>query len=117
MNYGDLITHRFNVYYAREFDDDGVYLGNIKRVFTRKLRTPYRFRIDPVPNTRKPKNGHYYRRIRTTQERRKLQDALEQGVHVRGNRKLKMLPSSWNAEKPVHTTRSWKEQKKRKQWM
>ena len=46
-------------------------------------------------------NNNYYRNFRATmQEKRKVLDAIEQGVHVRSSRQLRRLPDAWDIEKP-----------------
>lgn len=71
------------------------------------------FRDGPVPGIHKRKSGHYFRRIKTTQERRLSQDH----TYIRSKRNHKHLPNSWDDIPRGRLGRSWKNQKKRKQWM
>lgn len=51
----------------------------------------------------------YFRTIRTTQERRKYYDSIEQGVTLRPSRNPKNIPNAWNDRVPSrHRDKSWK---------
>ena len=39
--------------------------------------------------------GDYMRSMRTTQELREVQNAIDQGIKVRGKRKKNYLPDAW----------------------
>lgn len=72
------------------------------------------FRAGPVPYTGKWFRCHFRMRLpRTTQELRMNCDP-EYGKFARPNRKH--LPTSWD-DIFVRRTRSWKAQKKKRQWM
>ena len=74
----------------------------------------YKFRYDPVPGIRVWKRvGRYYRRIKTTQERRWNIAHLKLAKFRKRD-----LPNSWD-DIPVscREDRCWKRSKKRKQWM
>lgn len=74
------------------------------------------FRSGPVPHTGygNKAGGSWYRRPRTTQELRRNSWDYK---HARKRRCKKLLPNAWD-DLPRHSRgRSWKRQKKRKQWM
>lgn len=77
----------------------------------------YEFRRGPVPGIHKSTRhrGSYYRRIRTTQERR---IAIDKDVlpYIRGKRTFRNLPNTWD-EIPRNVDHSWKSKKIKKQWM
>lgn len=75
-----------------------------------------RFRIDPVPGTGGYRSyGTYFRRIRTTQERRM---SFSHPEYIRGKRNFRTLPNSWDdLDRSDLHYRCWKRTKKRKQWM
>ena len=77
----------------------------------------YEFRRGPVPNIHRISRhrGSYYRRVRTTQERRMAVDKEIQ-AYIRGKRKFRSLPNSWD-EIPREFDHSWKAKKMKKQWM
>jgi hypothetical protein len=111
MKHGDLIYYRRYVRYR-------YYEHEEREVFWRKLGHPYRYRLDPVPHVHKYSNGHYYRRARTTSERKQWYVSVEQGVTPRRRRSPRLLPDSWDDRLiSTHGNHSWKRQKKRKQWM
>lgn len=74
------------------------------------------FRNGPIPGVGK-KNWHRWKGIKTTQERRQAQSCK----YVRPKRNYNNLPHAWDWEHdgchryPKH--RSWKNTKKKKQWM
>ena len=72
------------------------------------------FRNGPVPHTGKKRSYlHYYRMIRTTQEKRYNYAHKD---FVRGKRR--QLPSAWDdLPREYRRRESWKNSKKRKQWM
>lgn len=78
----------------------------------------YRFRIDPVPFIHNYKRwfGCYYKRPKTTQERR-LSYAYE--GYVRGKRRDNNLPNAWDdyPRSDLRVRRCWKRSKVKKQWM
>ena len=114
--YKELIKYRwYRIRYyecARTWWESGSWVDEIRVV---KLPVPYRFRYDPVPDVHCHKRLHtYYRRIRTTQERRW---AYAHEGYFRRKRNAKNLPNSWDdfyASK--NRTRSWKRTKKKHQW-
>lgn len=69
---------------------------------------PYEYRKDPVPLTGKLSCGRFFRRIKTTQERR-WNEAHKDIVRIRGNRKN--LPDNWE-DIPKDGQRCWKKQRK-----
>lgn len=76
----------------------------------------YSFRYGPVPYTGKRGGGNSFRRPHTTQERRY---GHAHGKYVRPNRRPHALPNEWDDiyRSGIYHTKSWKNQKKRKQWM
>lgn len=73
------------------------------------------FRSLPVPHIHRYGHCRYYRRMRTTQELRR--NCYEQEF-ARGTRRKKYLPNYWDEVPKARRARySWKNQKKRKQWM
>jgi len=78
----------------------------------------FRFRIDPVPCIGNYKGwfGQYYKRPKTTQER-KLFYAYPD--YVRGKRSSCNLPNAWDdyLRGDVKTRKSWKNRKIKKQYM
>jgi len=111
MKHGDLVYYRRIVRYRFAIDDG-------REVVWRKLGHPYRYRVDPVPHIHKYGNGHYYRLVATTNERKQWYNAIEQGVTPRRRRSPRLLPNAWD-DRVISTqgNRSWKRQKKQKQWM
>jgi len=79
----------------------------------------WEYRRTPVPRTGKLRRryfGCYYKRPRTTQERKWGYAHQE---FVRGNRRPHNLPNSWD-DKPrgdIDNRRSWKNKKIKRQWM
>ena len=79
---------------------------------------PLRFRLDPIPGsglrnhrTVRP----YYRRIRTTQERRW---SIAHRKYIRGRRSFRNLPEAWDDYRIADNyNRGWKRTKKKRQWM
>lgn len=115
MRYGDLVTHKTYVHYRWVSFD----VNNSGPEFVRyKLSTPYKYRAEPVPGIHKFGHGFCYKKMKTTQERRLCSTAIEQGVTVRGKRTCSMLPAVWDDKlRSDINNRSWKQSKKRKQWM
>ena len=83
--------------------------------FLGKCEHIYCYRIDPVPLTAKRHYGHYYRKIRTTQEKRWCLKEYKQ--YFRPNRHH--LPDSWEdiCRSDLKIKYSWKKKKVQKQWM
>jgi hypothetical protein len=127
-SYGSLILRKIKVRYV-VYD----YLGRVIRkevikealrtkepyVYTRHLYVPENylgFRNGPVPGvSNKYHFYNYYRRIKTTQERR-----INCAHHKYTRGKRRNLPSAWDDIARSDFTNghsSWKNQKKRKQWM
>jgi len=76
----------------------------------------FKYRFDPVPGIHHFKNAirYYYRRIKTTQERRW---ALAHKEYVRGKRRFTSLPNSWDdLRNSKEHIKNWKRTKKRRQW-
>ena len=100
-------------------------LLNDKRSYNEKFyrggylrHSDYVHRHDPVPNTgRKNWNfGNWYKTPRTTQEKRWNEAHIE---YVRGRRHKKYLVSAWDdyPRSDSFIKRSWKKNKKKKQWI
>lgn len=77
----------------------------------------YEFRNGPVPGIHRPSyhRGSYYRKMRTTQERRYAADT-EMKPFIRGRRSLRHISNYWD-EIPRTVDHSWKAKKIKKQWM
>lgn len=79
------------------------------------------FREAPVPRTGKRGGGRYYRRMKTTQERREAlglladAEAAEYGVKARPARNGSNLPHAWDDFPIQRDDRSWKRFRKN-QW-
>lgn len=75
-----------------------------------------RFRVDPVPSTGKStRYRNYLRYPKTTQERRYAE--AHKG-YIRGRRSKCNLPNAWDdIYRSNVSNKSWKNQKKKKQWM
>jgi len=79
--------------------------------------SPFRYRFDPVPFIRCYKNSirHYYRRVKTTQERRW---SLVDTKYIRSKRNFRNLPNPWNDYNIAdNKQRGWKRTKKKRQWI
>ena len=74
----------------------------------------YRYRYDPVPGIHNNNSYNYYRKPRTTQEKRK---SFEYPELIRPNRRATLLPDSWADIYIDRPKRSWKRTKKEKQWV
>jgi len=92
-----------------------------KNSYIRKYNERYRhviFRYTPVPFTGKKswRFGSFYKKPKTTQERRWSYAHRE---YVRGKRRDHMLPNVWDdrLRGDVDNRKCWKSQKKKKQWM
>jgi hypothetical protein len=88
----------------------------------RRGRQRVEFRKDPVPFTGrgKWKFGCWYKTgIDCMQEKKAAEAAQQMGIRVRGRRTKNYLPNSWDdlQRGDCRIRRSWKKQKKRKQWM
>ena len=95
--------------------------------FTKQKRSTYRcynetqlpeFRNGPVPGTGvcHCHRGSYYRRPKTTRDKRDAAN-VEYKEYIAPKRRILNLPDSWD-EIPRQSSKSWKDQsKKRKQWM
>jgi len=102
MEYGDKIT-RYAGYNWRKH-----------------ITLTFRFRMDPVPYTRKRKGSYfkcYYKTPRSTQERRRFYMDKE-FIRIRGKRVPCYLPNAWDDYPRADVyDRSWKRATKRKrQW-
>ena len=86
---------------------------------TRKWnRTPWwadkvkvEFRRDPIPYTGAKYRGHYYRRPKSMNEKRKAAD-VEYKQYVKPKRNVRNLPDAWDDEKVRHIEKCWKSQSK-----
>lgn len=82
--------------------------------FKKKQRAGAKFRSGAIPGIFKHRRGRrYYRQIRTKQERR---EALYNKEYVRSARNFKNLPNSYDDILYSRCGRSWKNNKKFKQW-
>lgn len=74
------------------------------------------FRNGPVPGTGRGRGYNYHRSPKTTNERRW---SLADKEYTRPKRNFRMLPDTWDdiPRSDVRIKRSWKKQKKKKQWM
>jgi len=74
------------------------------------------YRQSPVPGSgRSWRYGHHFRHPKTTQERRQ---SLAYPEYHRGRRNNHNLPTTWDDySRGNWNNKSWKAQKKRKQWM
>ncbi len=100
----------------------GAHAANIYPKYRRSSRGSWQsrhpnypgFRNGPVPGVGGWGNGSYYRRVRTTQEK-KFNCAHKK--YTRGKRRN--LPCAWDDIKisDHYTGHSWKKQRKKKQWM
>ena len=86
------------------------------RSFIHSLTVLCRFRIDPVPYTKKYKRiGSCFRHVRTYNE---LKSYEASDVRIRGKRSIRNLPTAWDdVYNSNMSIRSWKRTKKKKQWM
>ena len=86
------------------------------RSFTRRPTILCRFRIDPVPHTKKYRRiGSCFRHVRTYNE---LKNYEASDVRIRGKRSIRNLPTAWDdVYNSNMSIRSWKRTKKKKQWM
>lgn len=88
------------------------WLKDLRRKY--KPKQKYRFRCDPVPGVHHYSHGHYFRSIKTTNERR-LCAAPEMQEFNRPKRGLN-LPTNYD-DRSFHWERGWKFQtKNRHQW-
>jgi len=109
------LTDKPLVYFTRIWHNN----GNRNRITT-KNHFFYVYRCEPVPNIGRKRFGRYFRRFRTTQERRLNQGLIQDGMaqFVRARRNKSNLPDTWDDEIIAKTGKCWKRQsKKRKQWM
>lgn len=86
------------------------------RPFIRRPTILCRFRIDPVPYTKKYRRiGSCFRHVRTYNE---LKSYEASDVRIRGKRSIRNLPTAWyDVYNSNMSIRSWKRTKKKKQWM
>lgn len=102
---------------AEVINDIGNYKwDNIPKFSITYNRYNYDFRYDPVPYTGKRGGGNLFRHPHTTHERRY---GHAHGKYVRPKRRPHYLPNSWDDiyRSGAYHNKSWKNQKKRKQWM
>jgi len=73
----------------------------------------YKYRFDPVPFVRKRKRGGYWKRIKTTNERRLNCIHEFEGFTklIRRKRSYKKLPNAWDDERRTKQ-RTWKSNRK-----
>lgn len=74
----------------------------------------YVYRDGPVPYVGKRNHGHYYRRMKTTQERRWSYSAVVDGVPWRARRNARNLPNPWD-DIVIGRLKNWKKYRKT-QW-
>ena len=86
------------------------------RFFIHRPTILCRFRIDPVPYTKKYKRiGSCFRHVRTYNE---LKSYEASDIRIRGKRSIPNLPTAWDdVYNSNMSIRSWKRTKKKKQWM
>ena len=86
------------------------------RSFIHRPTVLCRFRIDPVPYTKKYRCiGSWFRHVRTYNE---LKSYEASDVRIRGKRSIHNLPTAWDdVYNNNMSIRSWKRTKKKKQWM
>ena len=95
-------------------------LGYAWFYFTRYGCIPCRYRIDPVPATGRKRYckhwGTYYRRMKTTQERKW---SFAYPEYTRKRRNANNLVNSWEdiIRSDLYDSKSWKKYKKKRQWM
>lgn len=91
-------------------------ISRYKEAYNR--RYDFVFRATPVPDTGKSRwrFKNYYKRPKTTQERRW---GCAHGYYVRGKRRSHMLPNVYDdkVRSDIDNSKCWKSQKKKKQWM
>nr|PZN07520.1 MAG: hypothetical protein DIU64_12235 [Caldicoprobacter oshimai] len=98
----------------RLYKEEILNCSGISKTNTRKKL--YKFRKGPVPNIFKPyKFGKYYRRPRTTRERKISADPDIQAF-IRPKRRSQNLVNYWD-DIPRHIDKCWKNKKIERQWM
>jgi hypothetical protein len=76
-----------------------------------------KFRCDPIPRTGKRNyRKNYYRQFRWHNEAKMYFDEMHK-PYVRKNRKPNEIMHRWWDDFPRHLDKSWKNQKKKRQWM
>jgi len=105
-------------YFNLMYDLSNYHVKRYQYTFNYRIRGNFEFRKDPVPFTGKKQWYFrcYYKRPKTTNEMRANYAHIE---FVRGKRNPINLPSAWDdvVRGDVRNNKSWKNQKKRKQWM
>ena len=98
------------------FMERGEVFNGIKPFFIYNPIILCRFRIDPVPYTKKYRRiGSCFRHVRTYNE---LKSYEASDVRIRGKRSIPNLPTAWDdVYNSNMSIRSWKRTKKKKQWM
>jgi len=99
----------------RTFKDEILNYEFSNKGYHYKRYEKYEFRRGPVPGIHRFSSGRYYRRMRTTQERRNSSD-LEIKSYIRGKRSVRNLLNNWD-DIPRNVDHSWKAKKIKKQWM
>ena len=80
------------------------------------IKTPFKYRYDPVPNVHKLSGGHYYRVFSHVRDLRLAADPEIEGL-IRPARNTRNLPNPYDLEKVRDYQKNWKSQGKyRKQW-
>ena len=74
----------------------------------------FEYRRDPVPYTHR-RRGHYYRKVKTTN--RKYYLDLTSWIEDSRTSNIFQFSCKWDDEYPRFETKSWKQNKKRRQWM
>ena len=97
------------------FMERGEVFSGIRSYYCRRT-VLCRFRIDPVPYTKKYRRiGSCFRHVRTYNE---LKSYEASDVRIRGKRSIPNLPTAWDdVYNSNMSIRSWKRTKKKKQWM
>ena len=98
------------------FMERGEMFYGIRSFYVYRPIVLFRFRIDPVPYTKKYKRiGSCFRHVRTYNE---LKSYEASDVRIRGKRSIRNLPTAWDdVYNSNMSIRSWKRTKKKKQWM
>lgn len=108
MKYKEIFYTTRNGYRALEFNDC--------QIISKYYSIPVKFRYDPVPGSGKNwHNTNFFRRPKTLQE---LKWTFEHKKYVRGKRKKKYLPTSWDdIPRNDRKNKNWKScTKRRKQY-
>lgn len=120
-NYGRIIDLRYFRDEISRIDlnklKEQEYENRVHKGYSSYLNNKFVYRFDPVPGVHKYPHSRWFRRPRTTQERRMNLDP-DHARYSRKRRSFSSLVNSWHDE-PISRRfdRSWKTNKKSKQWM